>query len=148
MTEPLYLAPNVEALLSSFLRDQPEIVALIPDDDSGARVYTSIPKDAVYPLARVVLLSDAKITNQPLWLVASFVQVDAFGGTKAQAFTLAATIQALFDTRLTGVHPGGVVTGVDHGILGDLPDEEYEPAKPRFLVTSTIYNRPVATLPS
>lgn len=139
----LNLTPNTEALVSAFLRDQPEVQTLADD-----RCYTVIPKDATYPLLRVTLLLDQPTGGEPLWLTAAQVQVEAFGGTKAQAWTLAVTARSAISERLTGTHDEGVVTGVTSGPLLDLPDEDFTPAKPRFLFTSTLYVHPGATLPS
>ena len=38
MTDPLVILPNMEAVLSQFYRDQPEVEALV-----GDRVYTAMP---------------------------------------------------------------------------------------------------------
>lgn len=147
----LNLPPNMEALVSAFLRDQAEMVALV-----GDRVYTEIPKKgptvtiagAQYPLARVTQLLDTP-TGSPLWAVAYTVQVEGFGGSKAEAWEIASTARALIDARIEGVHDGfGVVNGSTPGSLLDLPDETFNPAKPRWLFSSTIYARPIATLSS
>lgn len=146
----LNLPPNMEALLSAFLRDQAEMVALVDD-----RVYTEIPKrteanskGATYPLARVTQLLDEPI-GSPLWAVRYTMQVEGFGGSKAEAWEIASTARALIDARLVGVHDGfGVVNGSTPGSLLDLPDETFNPAKPRWLFSSTIYARPIATLSS
>lgn len=143
MSDPLVILPNMEALLSQFLRDQPEIVDLVDD-----RVYTALPEGVTFPAVRVTQITDRKITTRPLWVAAFVMQVEAFGGSKAQAWTLAATCEGLMAARLVGVHAGGVVAGVDPGGLEDLPDDEYEPARPRFLFTSTVTARPVATVSS
>lgn len=139
----LPLTPNVEALVSAFLRDQAELTV-----DVGDRIYTVIPKDAVYPLVRVTQILDDP-AGSPLWSVAVMIQIEAFGGSKGDAWRIAATARALIDYRLTGVHPGyGVVSGSSPGSLDDQPDEAFAPAKPRWLFTSTIYARPLATIPS
>lgn len=141
---PIFLPPNMEALVSAFLRDQPELVDLI-----GDRVYTAIPKKAVYPCLRVTELDDQPTNGSPLWSLAFVVQIDAWGGSKAEAWTIAQTARALIDARLEGLHPGyGVVNGTTPGGMMDLPDEDFDPAKPRWLFTSTIYARPVATVTS
>jgi len=140
---PLYLPPNMESLVSAFLRDQAELVDLVDD-----RVYTAIPKGAVYPLVRVTQILDTP-AGAPLWSVAYSVQVEAFGGTKATAWLIASTARAAIDLRIKGEHLGfGVVNGTTPGSLLDLPDEDHEPAKPRWLFTSTIYARPGATVQS
>lgn len=139
----LFIPPNMEALVSAFLRDQPELVDLVAD-----RVYTAIPKDAAYPLVRVVQLLDTP-AGAPLYSVAFDMQVEAFGGSKADAWRIASTARALIDARLLGDYAGfGVVNGSTPGALLDLPDEDFTPAKPRWLFSSTIYGRPGATVTS
>ena len=139
----LWIPPNMEALVSAFLRAQPEMTDLV-----AARIYTAIPKDATYPLVRVVQLLDTP-AGAPLYSVAFEMQVEAFGGTKAQAWQIASTARALIDARLLGDYPGfGVVNGSTPGALLDLPDEDFTPAKPRWLFSSTIYGRPGATVTS
>lgn len=143
MTE-LALPVNIEALVSAFLREQPEMIDLVAD-----RIYTVIPKpakgDPKYPLVLVTLIIDAPHTG-PLWGIGFDVQVDAFGGSKDEARRIAGTARALISDRLTGVHPEGVVNGVTNGGMLDLPDEGFSPAKPRWLFTSTIHARPLATV--
>lgn len=145
MSDELRPPPNMEALVSAFLRDQPEIV-----DDIADRVYTSIPKPStpsVYPCVRVTQLLDQP-TGSPLWAVAFTIQVEAFGGSKAEAWRIASNCRAAIDVRLVGEYALGVVNGSTPGALLDLPDEDFDPAKPRWLFTSTIYGRPLATMPT
>ena len=142
----LRLPPNMEALVSSFLRDQDEVADWVAD-----RVYTVLPKPQkdveIYPCVRVTQLLDQP-AGAPLWAVAFMVQVEAFGGTKATAWTIASTCRAAIDLRLKGEYPAfGVVNGSTPGALLDLPDQAFEPAKPRWLFTSTIYGHPLATMP-
>ena len=142
MTDVLHLPPNMEALVSAFLRDQDEMTDLVDD-----RVYTALPAGVEFPCVRVVQIIDVP-AGSPLWAVGFDIQVEGFGGSKADAWRIANTARALLSAeRFIGTHDGfGVVNGVDPGSLMDLPDEDYEPNKPRWLFTSTIYGRPLATL--
>lgn len=141
MSDDLILTPNVEALVSAFLRDQAEVTDLVDD-----RVYTALPKGTVWPAVRVTQITDAP-TTQPLWGRAVSIQVEAWGGSKDDARRIAATCQAAIDARIVGVHDGyGVVNGTEPTTIFDLPDEDFEPAKPRWIVTCTIYTRPLANL--
>lgn len=133
----LILLPNVEALVSAFLRNHDAIIALIDD-----RVYTVIPSHSDWPLIRVGQYDDQPAGQRPLHHVAYSVQVEAFGGSKAQAFTLANTARAALAAELTGAHAQGVVSGVDTRGMIDLPDESYSPAKPRWLFSLTVYAHP------
>lgn len=142
----LYLTPNIEALVSAFLRDQEEMIDLVDD-----HVYTAIPKpktgETLYPLVRVTMLIDTP-AGAPLWAVASDVQIEAFGGSKIDAWRIASTARALLDQRLVGTYPEGVVNGVTNGAMLDLPDESFSPAKPRYLFTSTVHAHHVDTVSS
>ncbi len=137
---PLALPPNVEALVSAFLRDQVEISDIVDD-----RVYTAVPSNATYPLMRVTVLDSIPHTG-PSWGGAYFVQIEAFGGSKGEAWRAAATAIATMSARIVGTHPEGVVNGVTSSGIRDVPDEDHEPNKPRFLFTATLYARPVANV--
>ncbi len=139
MSETLRRAPNVEAIVSAYLRSRAEMTALVAD-----RIYTAIPDGVVFPCVRVTLIDDDVVGANPIVLFRSLVRVEAFGGSKVQAYDAAATARGLLDLRaFIGTHPaGGFVTGVDPGTLRDEPDESYAPAKPRFLFTSAILNKP------
>lgn len=149
MTNPLVILPNMEAVTSSFLREQPEIQALIPDGDRDARAYTAIPKAATYPLIRVTLIVEEKMTSRPLWVFRSTMQVEAYGGNKAQAHQLARTAEGVIAARFDeSDHGDFVCAGVDMGSIEDIPDDEFEPARPRFLFVFTATGRPTDTVTS
>lgn len=131
------LLPNVEAMVSAFLRAQPEIVAAVAD-----RVFTAIPGDPVYPLIRVTQFDDIKITQRPLWVARSSIQIEGFGGSKDDAWRACATAQAVLGERFLGAQSGGVVCDVGWGSLRDIPDVTFTPAKPRFLTTAYITVHP------
>jgi hypothetical protein len=137
VTEQLVMLPNVEALVSAFLRDQAEVTALVDD-----RVYTALPKGVEFPAVRVVQYDDVKHTRRPLWVVHALLQIDCWGGSKHDAWQTAATVQGVLAARLAGVHDLGVVTGVDVGGLADTPDQDFEPAKPRWTFTATVFAHP------
>lgn len=131
------LSPNVEALVSAFLRSRSEMTALI-----AQRVYTALPADVVYPAVRVTQLDDIPVTTRPLHLVSALVQVEAWGGSKSEAWNAAATARALLDELVEGVHTQGVVTGTRVGSLRDEPDITFTPAKPRWLFTCELFCHP------
>jgi hypothetical protein len=68
------------------------------------------------------------------WLQTARLQVDVWGGPKAQASLIAETIAAVAARDLVGVHPEGVVTGVDVQTPPTyLPDEDLsDPPAPRY----------------
>lgn len=134
----IVLMPNIEAIVSAFLRAQPEITAIVDD-----RVYTAIPGGPVYPLVRVTQFDDVKVTNMPLWVVKSSVQIEGFGGSKGDAWRACATAQSVLAERFHDQVAGGcVVSAVMWGSMRDLPDPTFSPAKPRFVTTAYITAHP------
>ena len=145
----LVLPPNMEALVSAYLRAQPEILDELEDDAGNVHVYTAIPKEAPNKVVRVTQIADDP-AGSPLLAIAFSIQVEAWG-SKAEAWRVADICRALLDDRerFVGYHEGfGVVNGSSPGSLFDLPDEEFRPAVPRWLFTSTIYAHGLATLTS
>ncbi len=137
---PLVILPNWEKVVTDFLRAQAELLARI-----GDRVYTAIPKGATYPLVRVTQITDEKMTSEPLWGVEAIIQVEAYGGTKATASGVARLCEGLLAARVRGTYAdeNAVVSGFSGGGMQDLPDDEYEPAKPRFVFTCSIFGHPI-----
>lgn len=140
----LTLLPDIEILVVDFFLAQPEIAAFFTADTPHDRVYTVLPKTKTWPLVRVTRYGGLPVTSPALRLDAPTVQIEAFGGPKKTAHDLAQTCRAAMAERLPGAHPEGFVTGVTFGAFADLPDATFEPARPRFLFTSTIYVHPPA----
>lgn len=122
------LLPDIEMLVSRFLREQEEITDLVDD-----RVYTVVPKDPTWPLLRLQRVAGAPVLSRPLHVDAPTIQLDAYADTKAEAHTLMATARAVIAERLEGVHDLGVVCGVTFGSMSWLPDPSYSPARARFV---------------
>ncbi len=135
----MILAVDTERLLSAWLRAQPEIQAIVAD-----RVYTELPTHVVTPALRLTLIGGAPVYSWPLWLDESYVQFDAYGGPKVLARQLIDTTRALLSSpAFQTVHTGaGVVTCVEWLELTYLPDDGYEPAKPRYVASASVYTHP------
>lgn len=136
----LLLPPNVHGSLVRFLQQDEDVLPLI--GMSTDRIVTELRKDQVYPSLRVTQIGDLPITQRPLYQVQSTFQLDAFGGTKAQAMTLARTARAVCHARFEGSWFGSVITGVDSNGFADSPDDFFSPAKPRYLFLLIVYAHP------
>lgn len=134
----LALLPDVEQLLSAFLRDQDEITAIV-----GQRVYTELPATKVYPLVRLTRFGGSPVFDRPLYLDRAQLQIDCYGGPKRLANELAETCRAVMAARLPGVYDEAAVTAVGFGALTYLADDTFEPAKPRFLSTISVTLHPL-----
>jgi hypothetical protein len=126
MDSQLSVLPDAVRLVSSFLRAQPEIRALVAD-----RVYSVLPPEPKFPAVRIVQWTERPLIEAPLWLVTPGAQVDCWAPTKYVASTVARTTRAVLSARLVAANRQ-TVTGVRFGSLADLPDPDYTPALARF----------------
>jgi hypothetical protein len=134
----LALLPDVERLVSNFLRANARVSALV-----GERVYTVFPaKVGNAPLALVQRVGGDPPLSVPLVVDSAQLQVDAYGGPKAAAFELAATIRAELARLEDEVRPEGSVSAVRFASLRWLPDETFSPPRPRYLFDVTLTVRP------
>lgn len=129
---------DAERLVSAHLRADPTVTALV-----GDRVYTDLPARAVFPLVRLTLIGGAPVYSEPLFFDEAYLQIDCYGGPKVQARLIADTVRHLLaGSAFRGVHPLGVVTSVRFGDLRYLPDDAFEPPKPRYIAEASIFTRP------
>jgi len=136
------MSVDVEALVSTFLRGQSAVTALVND-----RVYTDLPHQRTYPLVLLSRIAGGFLINRPMWLEQAELQLDAFGGTHKQAWTLQATVMGLLHAQLVGEHADGVVTKVTTESVHYNPQDDFTDdrghARPRFTVTFTVTAHPV-----
>jgi hypothetical protein len=134
------LLPDAERIVSRYLREHAEVAPLV----AGERVYTALPANiGSAPLVLVQRIGGVPPFFRPLVLDEAALQIDAWGGTKLDAWTLAETVrQAL--VSLPGVRYGAVVSGVEFGPLRWEPDGTYKPPRPRYLADVAVYVKPPA----
>ncbi len=146
MTDTLILHPNIESLTTTFLRAQPEIAAIFGGTDVASRVVTALGTSQAFPAARVILFDSVHVTQRPQHLTKWSLQIDSWGGSKAEAERGLRTIVAAMSQRMLGAHTGlfpGVVSRIQFGGMRDLPDRDYTPAKPRWMVTAVVTAHPL-----
>lgn len=129
------ILPDAERVLSAWLREQPEVAALL-----GERVYTAYPARAGdAPLVLVRRFGGEPPFPTPLVLDLANVQADAYGGTKAQAWEVAATVRAVCAARGRGDTTGPTILV---RTVRYLPDESFNPPRPRYVCDLDVYVRP------
>lgn len=132
------LLPNIEGLVNAFLQSQPDMTAII-----GTRAVTCVPRNPTFPLIRTTQFDDVKVTQRPLWVATFSLQFDCWADNDYDAWRTATTAQAVLASGLEGVHSRGVVNGVTFGGLRNVPDVDYDPAKPRRIFTAYITAHPL-----
>lgn len=137
------LEVDVEQIVSAYLRGRTELTDLVDQ-----RIYTELPKAVTFPLVVIHRPPVGENLTTPLHLVHSILDIHAYGGPKKVAFRIGATVRALLaSVDFLGAHqidssPAGVITDVECGPFGWLPDPDFTPAKPRYLTTFDIYAHP------
>lgn len=135
------MMPNTAALLSRFMRAQPEVAALI-----GQRFYTVLPASKTFPLGRAMRIGGGLGTDFAYWLDAPLFQVDLWADTAAAAFDVAETCRYVLATRFVGVHDyldiSGVVTSVTVGGLVEGFDPD-DPKKARDHFDVVVHAHPL-----
>ena len=120
-----------ERMVGDFLRDRPDI---------DAHVLT-LPPEATEDSWVMITQLGASQTDVPDHLVAFFLQFDCYAGRTGgpkEANDLGRTIRAAL-RDLNGTQTGGVVSGVQ--IVEDrrLPDQTFEPARQRRILSATLW---------
>lgn len=132
------LLPDIERLLTDFLRAQSEVSTIV-----GARVYTEVPDNPTFPLVRCRRVGGFPALSRPLQVDRPLVQIEGYAATKGAARLLTETCRAVIAERIEGVHDTGVVAGVTFGALLWLPDEDFTKPKPRYIADATLTVRPL-----
>lgn len=86
--------PDWLACVSEWLRDQPELDALV-----DGRGYTELPREKTFPLFVVNQINDPSVTEDVHWAVNALFQFDVWGGPKAVTWSIAETARALLSQR-------------------------------------------------
>jgi len=103
----LILLPDVEQLVSVFLRAHDAVTALIDDRTFGATPANKTL--TAEPFVRLTQFDSVSPTRG--WLTGAVLQIDCYGGPKAFASLVGRTVWAAL-LELPGEHDDGVVTGV------------------------------------
>lgn len=132
-----HVLPDIEALVIAWALANDEVNTV------DGRIYGALPHAPTFPAIRIVRVGGTP-PQRLHWLDEALLQVDVFGGPKATARLLAATLAAEIATNLVGTHGLGVVTAATAGGLQWLPDESFDPAKPRYTFDATVTYHPHA----
>lgn len=129
------LLPSAEVLTVAYLRSSADVTAI-----AGTRVGTELYAGTDPAIWLSLVTGDERVRNH---LVAPVLDVRSYGGNKADADLLARTVHAVMHD-MPGVHATGIVTDVSAVTLPFwLPDEGFEPPRPRYLGTYAVTCHPL-----
>lgn len=129
------MLPSTEALVASYLRSSADVTALI-----GTRIGTELYAGTGAAVWLSLVTGSEQFRNH---LISAVIDVRSYGGSKADADLLARTVHAVIHD-MPGAHATGVVTGVETlTIPAWLPDEGFEPARPRYLASYSVTAHPL-----
>lgn len=131
------MIPDGEKLISRYLREYEAL------DAKDVRVVGKPPSDTEKsPWIRVTVL-DAPSSLQPDHLVPFYFQLDVYateeGGQPEAVQTALVVREALGELNRGASLPDGVVVGVALNGFARIPDTEFEPARERMMLTTTVY---------
>jgi len=128
--------PSAEKVLGDYLRDNlsVDVVSRTPDDTSD-------------PWARITLLGNPTVDrDRSDHLIEAVLQIDCFAGeatggqsSQSEAEQMSLETRELLRTMSETTHDDAVVTGaVVTGTFRD-PDPDFEPARERYVMTTTVW---------
>lgn len=130
---------DVEGLLSSFLRNEPEVTDLV-----GTRIYTDMPHNRVYPL--VLIQRTGGKPQGGFTLSEAQVRLDLYNDGHLSAQGLASVVVGVLTSRLPGSHDLGCVSAFTAASKRYEPDPEAADrqghARPRYVIEATVYCHP------
>jgi hypothetical protein len=143
MTLALVTLPDVEQLCIQALLTFDELEPL------GGRIYSTVPKQRTFPLARVYRYGgDPLFNGDPYWLDNAAIQVDVWGTRIVEAQFLAETVRACLSQRLPGSWPTGVVNAVRVSALVHDADAVFNPPQPRYRFSAQVMSHPLRNTPT
>ena len=141
------MIPDAEKIVGAILRAAPAVSA------TGARIVGRTPEDTRGPWVRIQQL-DAIGTDAPDHLIEFYLQLDCYAGElgisgsqAAQANLLARTVRGELDRvdREGYSDSGAVVTGVSFNSGPRAPDDDFTPARERFICTARVWMHEVVS---
>lgn len=129
------LLPSAEVLTVAYLKASADVTALV-----GSRIGTELYAGSSPAVWLSLVTGDERVRNH---LVAPVLDVRSYGGNKADADELARTVHAVMHA-MPGTHATGIVTDVASLTLPFwIPDEGFEPPRPRYLGTYQLTLHPL-----
>ena len=133
------LLPSAEALTVSYLRSSADVTALVTSG-GGVRIGTTLYDGSDPAIWLSLVTGEERFRNH---LAAPVLDIRSYGGTKGQADTLARTVHAVMHA-MPGTHATGLVNAVRCLVLPFwLPDDEFSPARPRYVGTYELTLHPL-----
>ena len=135
----LRVQPDIEALVINFLRTQPDMTATAV----GTRTFGRMPDTKTFPLQVVTRITSSMLENIPgNEFEQVTIQIDTWGGTKADTQDIHQIMRAALALRLVDPATINGIIAADLGGMGYLPDQDFEPAKARYTSDVLVTVRP------
>lgn len=151
------LAPDAELITRTYLVGIAELVARVGTDENGeVRVYTKLPTGGgkvTLPTTGFLrlrrLLAPPRGNQYRREMIGAAIQLDAYGGSKRDAFLIIETALAALEVMPAAAHDGAIVSAVEFGPAGYLPDPDLLTAagnaRERYVADVTVVARPART---
>lgn len=132
---------NAEAILGTYLRNQPAIKGL------QASVLGKTPDSTSKPWIRVTLIDvdNYSSTRRVEYLMGYYLQLDCYAGAtggQAEAWALATAARSALVAAPAADIAGALVTDVEPRTMPRSPDPEVQPTRDRYIIDVMVTMRP------
>ncbi len=128
-----------EKLIGTYLRTHASITAL------DARVVGKTPSSTETPWIRLTQLDARSERSEHEHFLAYYLQLDIYAGEdggQPEAVTLARTAREALHQMQYATHAGAVVSAVTFSGMARIPDTDFEPARERVVLDTTVRIHP------
>ncbi len=129
-----------EKLVGAHLRGHASITAL------SARVVGKTPSSTETPWIRLTQLDARNERSEHEHFLAYYLQLDIYAGEtggQPEAITLARTAREVLHGMQYATHTGAVVSAVSFTGMARIPDTDFEPARERIVLDTTVRIHPI-----
>lgn len=131
--------PDIEALVINALRSDPDMTATAVTD----RTYGRMPDTKTFPLQVVTRITSTMLENIPgNEFEQVTLQVDTYGGTKADTQDIHQIMRAVLSLRLVDPATIDGIIACDLGGMSYQPDADFDPPKARYTSDVLVTVRP------
>lgn len=126
------MIPDAERLVGEYLRAHPDVTARVVGRTPGKNA-----SDPAWIRLTQLDAADDPTSGQE-HLIGYLLQLDIYAGGQPEVWTLARAVRAALHA-MPGTHGDIVITAVRFTGMARIPDQDFEPARERVVLTTTVY---------
>lgn len=129
--------PDAERIVGAYLRAHADVIAA-----GGQRVVGRTPEDTAGPWTRLTLIDPTDVGEGLEYLIDYLLQLDVYAPDTAKVWQIALTTRAALKALEGTTLAGTVVSRVRFPGMLRAPDDTFEPARERVILTASVRLHP------